>query len=460
MSRYRAQYVLADGAFRDAWAVEVTADGRIAEVGPARSDDVDLGAVAIIPGLVNAHSHSFQRVIRGRTEWLDPSRPDEDFWTWRERMYGAAARLDPDSIYDVARWTFLEMLSTGITTVGEFHYVHHQPGGVPYEDRTVLARRVVAAARDVGIRIVLLRVAYQRGGFGRPAAPEQLRFIDADVDAVLADAETLASDHRDDDAVAVGLAPHSIRAVDRRWLEELGAAARRADMPLHIHACEQRREIDESRAEYGVTPLEAFDEFGILDDRLTLVHATHLSEPELALAASRRPTVCACPTTERNLGDGFLPASRLVQAGVPICLGSDSHADIDLFEEARLVEYHERLRHERRNVLAAAALSTSGSGQTAAVLWPMLAAAGARSLRQNVGTLRPGAWADFATLDLNHPTLLGADRDSLLTHVCLSTAPAAVRDVFVGGRHIIRDRRHPARDDAAAAFLRSARELR
>lgn len=453
MPHFKARYVFRGGRFEEGLAVHVV-DGRVDAIAPPTEDAVDLGEVALFPGLVNAHSHAFQRAIRGRTEFLERSRPHDDFWTWRQRMYDVAHRLTPEEMYAVARWTFLEMALTGITSVGEFHYVHHQPDGTRYDDPNELAQRVIAAARDVGIRICLLRVAYHRGGFDREPSPEQRRFVDPFVDHVLRDVDALRAETANDDTVTIGLAPHSIRAVGADWLRALSDAARRWDTPLHIHACEQRREIDECLAEFGAPPIEVFDELGLLDERLTLIHATHLTEGELDLIGDTGANVCACPTTERNLGDGFLPASELVRRNVPIALGSDSHTNIDLWEDARLVEYHERLRLERRNVLARAALDRGGDATTEDVLWPMLTKHGAKALRLETGDLSIGAAADFVTLDLQHPTLIGADAESLLAHVLLSMTPDAVRDVYVAGAPVIVDGRHPRHDDIADGFSR------
>lgn len=430
-------------------------DGRVEEVYPGRDDlpersgadeVVELGNVALVPGLVNAHSHAFQRAIRGKTEYLEAGREEEDFWTWRKQMYGAALGFGADDVYEASKLAFLEMALSGITTVGEFHYLHHQPDGTAYEDPNELAHRVIRAARDVGLRIALLRVGYHRAGHGRPATDEQRRFVEPDVDTYLERAALLDEAYRDDEMVTVGLAPHSIRAVPGEWLVEAAGFADERDLPLHIHACEQRREIDESLEEYGKAPVAVFDDLGMLSERLTLVHATHLSDQELDLLAASRPTVCACPTTERNLGDGFLPARELVRRDVPICLGSDSHTNIDLWEEMRLVEYHERLRYERRNVLAA---ELSGRKRTADALWPMGSLNGARSLRLSAGCLEPGCVADFVALDLDHITLVGANLagsslagsigDSLLTNITLSMTPGAVKDVYVGGKQIVAD---------------------
>ena len=239
--------------------------------------------------------------------------------------------------------------------------------------------------------------------------------------------------------MSVGLAPHSVRAVDRSWLEAIAAHAQLRDQVLHIHVCEQRLELEECAAEHGVGPIALLAQTGMLGPRTTLVHATHLDDAAHRAIADADAIVCACPTTERNLGDGFLPAERLIADGVRVCLGSDSQAQIDLFTEARLVEYHERLRAERRNVLARYAQPRADGGlQTADVLWPMIAHTGAQSLGIDAGEIRVGAWADLMTIDLNHPTLVGARADSLRSHLVFDTPTAAVRDVFVAGQPIMR----------------------
>ena len=299
-------------------------------------------------------------------------------------MYAAAGHLCPDGIEIVARMTFLEMLMSGITAVGEFHYVHHRNDGSQYPHPNVMAERVIRAARSVGLRIHLLRVAYHRGGYGRPASPAQGRFTDSTLSEYLDHTEALTETYSHDSHVQVGFAPHSIRAVPDRWLEGIAERSQATGQVIHIHACEQRRELEESVAEYGQEPIEFFDSVGLLGKRTTLVHATHLNERAIELIGRSGTSVCACPTTERNLGDGFLPAQALLAMGVPISLGSDSHAQVNLWEDARLIEYHERLREERRNVLAQHherwGCTSDERLYTADVLWPMLHTHGARSI--------------------------------------------------------------------------------
>lgn len=444
MRRFRARHIIVDGVPRQGWELEVDGD-RITRVGPIEddlggADVIELGEVALAPGLVNAHSHAFQRAIRGHTEWLRAGRADEDFWTWREAMYGAALSYSPEEVEAVASRAYKEMVRTGITHVGEFHYLHHDKDGSPYEDPNELAHRVIKAARDAGLRITLLRVAYNRAGFQRATDPMQRRFVEPDTDTYIERLEALDTAYQDDPFVTVGLAPHSIRAVPESWLRELSAYAASQDKPLHIHACEQRAEIKQSIAEYGRTPLEVFRDVGLFEATSTLVHATHLSERELGLLSESGAYVCACPTTERNLGDGFLPALALMQRGVPICLGSDSHATIDLWEELRLVEYHERLRYERRNVLAQTWPVWFGEEDgerwdVARLLWPMGNAHGARALGSR-GVLEVDAAADFVAVDLEHYSIAGASEASLLSDVVLALKPDAVKGVWVGGAPI------------------------
>lgn len=450
MKYFQARYVLDDSDVREGAALAVD-EGTV--TGVVALDDVpdgaecrDLGDVALVPGLVNAHSHAFQRLIRGRTEQLEVGHEDDDFWAWRERMYRAALLLDPEQMEAVARLAFLEMALGGITRVGEFHYVHHQPDGMPYAEPNELANRVISAAREVGIRIDLLRVGYHRAGYQTDANPRQRRFIEPDVEVFFERVEDLESRHADDSAVTVGLAPHSIRAVPREWFEIIAGDS--AERVVHIHASEQRLEIEQCQAEHGCSPIQFLHDVGLLDGRTTLVHATHATPDEIGLMADAGSTVCACPTTERNLGDGFLPASALVEAGVPIALGSDSHANIDLWEEMRLVEYHERLRRESRNVLAA----ESGQWETAKVLWPMGTSSGARCLGADQAGFQAGAPADFATVDLSSTCLAGTRPQTLLSNLTLTVYPTVVQDVFVAGEPVIQDGTHVRQREIVRGF--------
>lgn len=456
---------------RSGHALLLDASGRVHSLRPTAQlppglPREELGAVALAPGLVSAHSHAFQRLLRGRTHQLDARRPQADFWTWREAMYGQALRLSPEQVEAVSAQAFLELALAGHTSVGEFHYLHHDPEGRPYADANELAHRVIRAARRVGLRIHLLRVLYHRAGAGRPALPEQRRFVDPTVDLALQRAEALAQSWAGHPQVSVGIAPHSVRAVPFEWLRAAAQWAAPRDAAVHVHACEQRRELAECRAEHGCEPIELIDRAGLLGPRTTIVHAIHLEDTALDRLADRGATVCACPSTERDLGDGVVPAHALLGRGVPIALGADSHAHADSFAELRQIEGHLRLQRERRNVLAPyAPVDARGQQATARALWPMATTAGHRSLAPaggaptSVGTFEPGAPADLFSLDLRDPTLLGTDAESLLSALCFSAHPGAVRDVWVAGQRIVRAGQHAEQAAITEGYLRTVRAL-
>jgi formimidoylglutamate deiminase len=345
-----------------------------------------------LPGFVNAHSHAFQRCLRGAVERIDPAHPHDDFWTWREAMYAEAGRLDPDSAHAIALLAYREMRAAGYAAVGEFHYPHHRPDGTPYDPPNAMAEATIAAADDAGMEIVLLMTAYERAGAGLPPAPGQRRFCDPDVVSYLRRVDALAAAHPG----RVGLAPHSVRACSRGWLEAIAGHAAETGMVLHIHACEQRREIEECLAEHGRRPIELLADTGVLGGRTTVVHATHASDGELDLLAGAGAAICACPTTESNLGDGYLPAERIFERGIPVCIGSDSNTVIDPIQEIREIEAIARRTAERRNVLVPA-------GDTGPA--PYLLAAGSANGARALG-LDPAALPDIEIPD-SEPELAG-----------------------------------------------------
>jgi formiminoglutamate deiminase len=331
--------------------IEIEGD-RIASVqaGAARGEAERLDGITV-PGLANAHSHAFQRALRGRTQ----SGGEGSFWTWREQMYALAEQLDPDSYLALARATFAEMALAGITLVGEFHYLHHAPGGTPYAEPNAMGTAVVEAAAGAGVRLTLLDACYLRGG--------SERFRDADADAWAARVEAL----REGPRLRIGAAIHSVRAVDA---ESAGIVAQwAAQRPLHAHVSEQPAENEQCLAENGATPAAVLDRAGAVTERFTAVHATHLVDADVALLGGAH--ICLCPTTERDLGDGIGPARRLRDAGARLALGSDSQAIIDLFEEARAVELDERLATGLRGLHAPAdLLRAATAGGYASLGWP------------------------------------------------------------------------------------------
>ena len=427
---YTARLGQIAGAWVDAPWVEVDAAGTVvkAQSGrpehPGRAPEVvyDLGRALLLPGMVNAHSHAFQRQIRGATHRRGAHDPS-GFWSWREAMYKAANALDPEAVFTATRGCYREMLRAGITCVGEFHYLHHAPDGRPYADANELSRQVIRAAQAVGIRLVLLSVFYARAGAGREALPEQRRFCDASLDAYLARLDALR-----DEGVQVGVAPHSVRAVPREALRELAAYAHRHGLPLHMHVSEQPQENAECQAEHGCTPTALLAATGCLDrpGGFTAVHAIHLEPADLVALAGHN--VCACPTTEADLGDGIIPAGDHVRHGVGLALGSDSNAVIDLVQEARLLEMHERLRTRARLCLAGA------DRQVGQALLDIATVGGARALgRPELGQIRVGAPFDACTVDLAHPTLAHLDPTDALDALLLSGTAAPIDRVFVAG---------------------------
>lgn len=373
----------------------------------------------LLPGLASAHSHAFQRALRGRTQRR--SGDQGSFWSWRGLMYQLAERLDPASMYALSRFAYAELALAGVTAVGEFHYVHHQADGTPYDDRTALADAAIRAARDVGLRVCLLRVLYHRAGAGQPAEGAQRRFSDARVEDGLADAATLAARHAGDPGVTVGVAPHSVRAVPRPWIREAARFAAERGMPIHMHVAEQRRELAECVAEHGAPPVRMLADDGVLGERFVAVHATHLEADEIAALGASRSTVCVCRTTERDLGDGLCDAAALVAAGARLCTGVDSHAISDPFEEARAIELDDRSRAEARHVAAEAPrlLKAASSAGYAAI--GMAGAAG----------------DDAVLLDAADPALVGADDALLDDAVVFAGSPRSVREVRVAGRAIV-----------------------
>lgn len=415
MTTWWLERAYVDGRTVDSVRVEVEG-GRFAavEVG-AEPDSANRLAGLTIPGLANCHSHAFHRALRGRTQ-----RERGTFWTWREQMYGVAARLTPDTYYALARATYREMVLGGITCVGEFHYLHHGPDGTPYDDPNAMGHALLTAAADAGIRITLLDTCYLAAGIGREPEGVQRRFSDGDAEAWAARADDL----RRVDGAAVGAAVHSVRAVPRDQVPTVAQWARRHDTPLHVHLSEQVAENEECAGAYGLTPTELLAEAGALDRRTTAVHATHLTDTDVALLGGSGTHACFCPTTERDLGDGIGPSRHLARAGSSLTLGSDSHAVVDLFEEMRAVELDERLASRERGHWSAAELLDAAT------------VTGHRSLGwDDSGRIAVGERADLVTLDTASVRTAGTGADEQTAVFAASAAD--VVHVVVGGRVVV-----------------------
>ncbi|MCL8016444.1 formimidoylglutamate deiminase [Streptomyces sp. AS02] len=419
------------------------ADGRITAVQtevPTPPPGAEILRGLTLPGLANAHSHAFHRALRGTVQVGSGT-----FWTWREVMYNTADRLTPDTYHALARAVYAEMALAGITAVGEFHYVHHAPGGTPYADPNAMGEALVAAAAEAGIRITLLDTVYLSSGFGQPPTTHQLRFSDGDAEAWAERCSVL----KEQDHARIGAAIHSVRAVPADQLETVARWAEERRAPLHVHLSEQTAENEACREVHGCTPTQLLALHGVLGPRTTGVHNTHLTAEDISLIGGSGTGTCMCPTTERDLADGIGPAVALQNEGSPLSLGSDSHAVIDLLEEARAMELNERLRTRTRGHWTAAALLRAASADGHAALgW------------DDVGTLEPGARADFATIALDSVRTAGPlPRLGAETAVFAASA-ADVSHTVVGGRHVVRDGVHALVPDVPRALADAVEALR
>ncbi|MBI1759134.1 MAG: formimidoylglutamate deiminase [Actinobacteria bacterium] len=431
MTRYWCERALVGDEVLASVLVE-TAGGRITAVRAAqdRPPDAEQLAGLTLPGLANAHSHAFHRVLRGRTQAERGT-----FWSWRERMYAVAQRLDPDTYHALARSVYGEMALAGITCVGEFHYLHHGPGGQPYRDPNAMGEALLAAAAEAGIRITLLDACYLTGDVDQQLGGAQLRFGDGTVERWGMRVSAL----RPGPHARVGAAIHSVRAVPPPAVDGVLAWASPLDAPVHLHLSEQPAENEACQQRYGLTPTRLLAERGALGPRTTAVHATHLTASDIAAVGGSGTTVCLCPTTERDLADGIGPVPELVAAGAPLALGTDSHAVIDMFEEARAVELDQRLRSGRRGHLDGPALLRAATAAGHASLgWP------------EAGVLAVGAPADLVTVRLDSPRTAGIDPDQLV----FAAAAADVVRVIVDGRDVVVDGRHQRLGDVGAALAR------
>ena len=457
------KFFAAQAWVRGGWAhdvlLTVADDGRWHRVQPNATAAEQAGAIRlqgpVLPGLVNAHSHAFQRAIAGLTERRGPgtAAAADDFWSWRERMYSAAGRISPDQLEAIASLLYAELLAGGYTQVCEFHYLHNGVDGAPYADPAEMALALARAARRTGIGLTLLPTLYMRSGFAASGLRDEQRRFASTPDSVLRVVEQIR--RLGDSRIHAGVAVHSLRAASPAALSELAAAAKQARLPLHLHIAEQTQEVADCIAHTGQRPIDWLLNHAEVDARWHLVHATHATPVELAALQASGACVVLCPATEANLGDGVFDLPAYAATGGRWSVGSDSQVTRSWPEELRLLEYSQRLSLRQRNIAA----RVCGHESSAAALFEAALASGAAASGQALGGLAPGNRADFVTLDLQAPALLGVPPEQLLDAQVFSSPAAAFGEVFVAGRRVVVDGRFVGVRQDAAAWPQLARDF-
>lgn len=460
MATFRLERVLTEAGWRENVLLRVDDAGfivAIEDVGDASaSAEAEVVRGTAVPALCNAHSHAFQRAMAGQAEWRGASQErggDDSFWTWRERMYDLALRLSPADLRAIAAQLYIEMLKAGFTQVCEFHYVHHAENGAPYASPTALSEAIFEAAAETGIGLTHLPVLYQTADFGNvPASARQRRFLNATAD-FLKLAERLARLAENHPLANTGLAFHSLRAVPPEAMRDV-LAAQREPRPIHIHISEQRREVEACLAATGQRPVEWLLANAAVDERWSLIHATHMTAGETEALARSGAVAVICPTTEANLGDGLFALPQYLAAGGRIAIGSDSHVSVSATEELRWLEYGQRLMLEKRNVAA-----SEQEPHTGARLWRLAASGGAQSAGVATGRIAVGCRADLLVLDDDAPALFGLSGNTLLDAFIFAGQPNPIRHVMAAGRWRVTNGRHAGEDAAATAYRQTMQRL-
>jgi formimidoylglutamate deiminase len=450
-----------DGGWQPSVVLEIDAQGRWSRIaaGVPAPQDAERLAGPVLPGLVDAHSHAFQRAFAGLAERRDNA--EDDFWSWRDRMYKVANAVTPESLRAIAAHLYVELLRGGYTQVCEFHYLQHRPDGTPYDDPLALSMALADAAADAGIGLTLLPVLYERAGLSAPALrPDQRRFRAGAQDVWQLsrefEARVAAAGRASLVPLNAGLAIHSVRAAAAESIAQLHTLAQGFDGPIHVHVSEQRAELRDCVAATGMTPVAWLASQGWLDSRWQLVHATHVDAAEIAATAASGAGVVICPGTEANLGDGFTDLPAWLGAGVDLAIGSDSHVTRSWREELRWMEYGQRLRLERRNVCAQPARAQP---DTAASLFERARAGGGRAAGHAAWGLVRGARADLLVIDPDDPGLVGLPPERWLDALVFSSPGQPWRDVMVAGRWALRGHRHAHVERISAAFAQAMAAL-
>lgn len=451
-SRYRFTTAWLPNGWRRNVVISVDPAGDIVDVA---ADDVVTTARlvngAAIPGMPNAHSHAFQRAMAGLAETRGKSL--DSFWSWRDVMYRLASRMTPESLNAIAAQVYADMLRAGYTAVCEFHYLHNQADGEPYDESIVMCQSLIDAAATAGIGLTLLPTLYQTSDFGGEPPTAAQRMFAMDTERFLALLERLRSSPQLNGELEVGIAFHSLRAVPPASMRTVVEAHGNAKA-IHIHAAEQEREVAACKAHLGKPPVQwLLDEMSV-NDRWCVVHATHASTEELRSLAATGAVIAVCPTTEANLGDGMFQAEAYVSADGMLAIGSDSHVSLAPAEELRWLEYQARLVRKERNILAG-----NEHGSIGAALWKRACSAGARASARRIGALAPGRRADIVVLDLNAPLFAGRVEDAILDTLVFADSRNAVRDVMVGGRWLVQEGRHFAETAIAAGYRKAIANL-
>ncbi len=443
----------------DGWAdnvlIEYDKDGWIVGVDsfkqkPANPAEADIAAGPLIPGMPNIHSHAFQRAMAGLAERASGKK--DTFWSWRDTMYRFLSTIEPEDIEALAAQLYVDMLKAGYTSVGEFHYIHHQPDGRPYNDRAILSRQVIKAGLETGIGITHLPSLYAFGGFGeKPSAEGQKRFLNT-VPELMRIIGELHGEFRETPQVTIGLAHHSLRAVSPEMLLEGTTALRKLipDAPIHIHAAEQTGEVEGCLEWSGKRPVEWLLENANIDSRWCLVHCTHVTDAEIKGLAQSGAVAGLCPTTEANLGDGIFPLVKYFNEGGTFAIGSDSHITVSVAEELRWLEYVQRLVYRERTLIKDHNIPSVG-----AMLYDRTLRGGAQALGRKAGKIEIGHRADFLVLDNTLPFMAGKVRDHLLDAFIFAANTNPIRDVMAGGRWVVKNYRHKREDMIAERFKKT-----
>ena len=449
-TKFHFPSALTGQGWQDDVTVSVDAHGIIEQVSANSKDGSKISGIAI-PAVPNVHSHAHQRFMLGLAEKAGPGA--DSFWTWREVMYGFALKLGPEDLEAVAAQLYVETLKSGFSVIGEFQYLHHQPDGTPYDEEAELSLRCVSSAEQAGIGITMLPTLYNFGGFGgQPPVPGQRRFVNG-AERYLRIYETLHAVCANHPLRRLGISPHSLRAVTTELLKEVIAGID-STSPIHIHIAEQTKEVDDCVAWSSQRPVDLLLDSFDVSPRWTAIHATHMTESETARLAKSGAIAGLCSTTEANLGDGIFPATAYMKDGGAIAIGSDSHISVSPAEDIRMLEYSQRLRDRTRNALA------GGPGRsTGRTLFDAVLKGGAQSMTHPVGVLAQGYRADIAVLDDDHPGLIGRARDDVLDAWIFSGGNACVKDVIVGGVHVVQDRHHVREEEIVRNFRAAIRRL-